>query len=160
MSSSNRGVGRWVRTWWPVALMIAVIFTESTQMFGADYTSGPLRSGYEALFGHVTDDRWEIIHHYMRKTGHFVGYGLVGLSWLRAWRIARPQWRFRTDALIAMTATAMIASADEFHQSFLPNRTSTPWDVLIDCSGALVLQLAAYVLVRFSSGSDRVVRAA
>jgi len=39
----------------------------------------------------------------------------------------------------------MTASADEFHQSFLPNRTGTPWDVLLDCSGALAMQLLVYV---------------
>jgi VanZ family protein len=128
--------------------MIAVIATESTPAFGADNTSGPLRSIYHAIFGQVTDERWEVIHHYIRKTGHFVGYGLVGLTWLRAWRITRPEWRFRIDAVFAMVATLVIASADEFHQSFLPNRTSTPWDVLIDCCGALVLQLVAYAVLR------------
>jgi VanZ family protein len=43
------------------------------------------------------------------------------------------------NAVLAMIATALTASADEFHQSFLPNRTSSAWDVLIDCSGALAL---------------------
>jgi VanZ family protein len=148
MSSSSGGPGRLIRTWWPVVVMIAVIFLESTPSFGSDHTSGPLRMIYQALFGHVTDDRWEIIHHYIRKTGHFVGYGLVGLSWLRAWRITRLDWRFRTCALFAMIATALIASADEFHQSFLPNRTSSPWDVLIDCSGALGMLLIARAVIR------------
>jgi VanZ family protein len=128
--------------------MIAVIVTESTQTFGSDNTSGPLRVAYQALFGHVTDDRWEVIHHYIRKSGHFIGYGLVGLSWLRAWRISRTQWRFRTDAVLALLATAVIASADEIHQSFLPNRTSTPWDVALDCCGAVVMLLISYALLR------------
>jgi VanZ family protein len=42
----------------------------------------------------------------------------------------------------------MTASADEFHQTFLPNRTGSPWDVLLDCCGALALQLLVYVFMR------------
>ena len=42
----------------------------------------------------------------------------------------------------------MTASADEFHQTFLPNRTGTPWDVLLDCSGALTMQLLVYLFMR------------
>jgi VanZ family protein len=43
---------------------------------------------------------------------------------------------------------ALMASADEYHQTFLPNRTGSPWDVLLDCCGAIVLLLAAYVFMR------------
>jgi VanZ family protein len=35
----------------------------------------------------------------------------------------------------------LIASCDEFHQTFLPNRTGSPWDVLLDCCGGLLVQL-------------------
>jgi len=52
------------------------------------------------------------------------------------------------DAVLALLGTAMTASADEFHQSFLPNRTGSPWDVLLDCGGALAMQLLVYVLMR------------
>jgi VanZ family protein len=41
-----------------------------------------------------------------------------------------------------------MASADEYHQSFLPNRTGSPWDVLLDCCGAIVPQVAVYVFMR------------
>jgi VanZ family protein len=42
----------------------------------------------------------------------------------------------------------MVASCDEWHQTYLPNRTGTPWDVLLDCCGALSLQLAVYIFMR------------
>jgi VanZ family protein len=148
MSSNERGPGFWIRTWWPVAFMISVIALESTPTLGSDRTTGPFRYVFQLLFGHVADDRWEIIHHLIRKAGHFVGYGLVGLSWLRAWRRTRPNWLFSVDAALALAATAIIASADEFHQSFLPNRTSSPWDVLLDCTGALAMLLPAYAVIR------------
>jgi VanZ family protein len=52
-----------------------------------------------------------------------------------------------------------VASADEFHQTLLPNRTGSPYDVLLDCSGAIALQLLVYFYMR-SSKSKRLFRAA
>ena len=44
--------------------------------------------------------------------------------------------------------TALVASCDEWHQTYLPNRTGTPWDVLLDCTGAITLQLIVYIFMR------------
>jgi VanZ family protein len=134
--------------WVPVFLAIVVIAIESTEFLGADHTSGPLRQLYESLFGHVSDFRWEIIHHYIRKSGHFTGYGLMGLAWLRAWWMTLPRSHFLPDSALAVLGTALVASCDEWHQTFLPNRTGTPWDVLLDCTGAITLQLIVYVFMR------------
>lgn len=148
MSNNRRSLGFWIKTWWPVAVGIAVILIESTETMGANNTSRFLRPLYQAIFGHVTDARWEIIHHYLRKSGHFMGYGLIGLAWLRAWWMTLPHSRFLPDAFLALFGTFLIASADEYHQSLLWNRTSSPYDVLLDCSGAIVLQLIVYILMR------------
>ncbi|MGP8173643.1 MAG: VanZ family protein [Terracidiphilus sp.] len=148
--SSNRkcGFGYWFSAWFPVALGVAVIMLESTEFMGADHTSRPLRWLWEAIFGHVSNARWEIIHHLIRKSGHFIGYGLIGLAWLRAWWMTLPHSHFLPDALLALLGTALVASADEFHQTFLPNRTGSPWDVLLDCCGAITLQLLVYIFMR------------
>lgn len=138
----------WLSAWWPVVVGIAVISVESTIWLGADHTSGPLRRFYETIFGPVSDPRWDVIHHYIRKTGHFIGYGLIGLAWLRAWWMSLPRSRYFPDVLLGLAGTAAIAICDEWHQSFLPNRTSSPWDVLIDCCGAITLCLTAYFFQR------------
>ena len=150
MLNNRRGARFWIRTWLPVLLAILMIVIESTEWMGADHTSGPLRTLWQAIFGHVSNREWQIIHHYLRKTGHFIGYGLVGLAWLRAWWMTLPKSHFLTDALLAMLGTALIAASDEFHQSFVPNRTASPWDVLIDCSGAITLQLVVYLFMRIN----------
>jgi VanZ family protein len=150
MLSSRRDGWFWFRTWLPVALGILMILIESTEWLGADHTNGPLRFAYQAIFGQVSDPQWENIHHYLRKSGHFLGYGLIGLAWLRAWWMTLPKSHFLLDACLALLGTASIAIADEFHQSFLPNRTATPWDVLIDCSGAITLQLLVYIFMRIN----------
>jgi VanZ family protein len=144
----RKGAGFWISAWLPVAIGIGVIVLESTPWFGADHTSRPLRTIFQAIFGQVSDARWNVIHHYIRKTGHFTGYGLIGLAWLRAWWMTLPRSRFFSDALLALIGTGLLATWDEWHQSFLPNRTSSPWDVLLDCSGAISLCLVAYVFVR------------
>ncbi len=149
----------WVWTWLPVVVGIAVIAAESTEFMGADHTAGPLRFLFQAIFGPVSDARWEVVHHYIRKSGHFIGYGFIGLAWLRAWWLTLPHSRFVADAALALLSTALIASADEYHQAFLPNRTSSPWDVLLDCCGAVTLQLMVYLFMRIAR-PKRLARAA
>jgi VanZ family protein len=148
MSNRERNLRFWVSAWLPVLLGICLILMESTEVMGSDHTSGPFRHVFEALFGHVSDPRWEIIHHNIRKSGHFLGYGGIGLAWLRAWWMTLPHSRFLHDAFLALLGTATVASCDEWHQTYLPNRTGTPWDVLLDCCGAITLQLIVYVTMR------------
>ena len=148
MSSSRRRIGFWVSAWLPVAVAIALIALESTEFLGSDHTSHPLRVLFESIFGPVSTEQWEIVHHLIRKCGHFFGYGAVGLAWLRAWWMTLPHSRFLHDACLALLGTALVASADEYHQTFLPNRTGTPWDVLLDCCGAIVWLSMVYVFMR------------
>jgi VanZ family protein len=148
--SNDRGLRYWLSAWIPVALGVAVIALESTEGMGADHTTGPLRWLFQVIFGPISNARWEIVHILIRKSGHFLGYGAIGLAWLRAWRMTLPHSRLLQNAALALLGTALMASADEYHQSFLPNRTGSPWDVLLDCCGAIVLQAAVYVFMRLS----------
>lgn len=150
MPSNQHGLKYWLSAWSPVVLCIVIIVCESTEFMGAQYTSGPLRRLFETLFGRFSDEAWNFVHHLIRKTGHFVGYGVIGLVWLRAWWMTLPHSRFFHDAFLALLGTAIIASADEWHQSFLPDRTGTPWDALLDCCGAITLQLVVYIFMRIT----------
>jgi VanZ family protein len=148
MSNSRRGAAFWISTWGPVVLAIAVICLESTEAMGADHTSGPLHRLFEAIFGRIGEDSWNLIHHIVRKSGHFIGYGLVGLAWFRAW------WRTFTSAsyfrcmLFALLGTFLVASGDEWHQTFLPNRQGQFTDVLLDCTGSLVILSMTFLFLR------------
>jgi VanZ family protein len=150
--SANRRQGPrfWISAWLPVAIGIGVIAIESTAYLGADHTSGPLRYLYETIFGRVSDAAWDVIHHYIRKSGHFIGYGLLCLAWLRAWwmMLALRALAFWRSAVLGLICTALVASCDEWHQTFLPNRTGSPRDVLLDCCGATVAILLVYSYVR------------
>jgi VanZ family protein len=117
-------------------------------MMGADHTSYPLRLVFEAIFGTVNNARWEILHSLIRKSGHFLGYGAIGLAWFRALKLTFPHSRLIQDSILALIGTALVASADEFHQAFLPNRTGSPCDVLLDCFGVVAVQFTLYVSIR------------
>jgi VanZ family protein len=146
--SRSKALKYWTSVWLPVVIGMILIAIESTEAFGANHTSEPLRRVWEALFGAVTNPDWDVIHHIIRKCGHFFAYGFIGLAWLRAWWLTLPNSRFFMDAGLALLGTCLIATCDEFHQTFLPNRTGSAWDVLLDCSGALVLELIVYLFVR------------
>jgi VanZ family protein len=62
--------------------------------------------------------------------------------------------RLRAHGL-AILSTFLVASADEFHQSFLPNRTGQFRDVLLDSCGALVLGLLLFLVMGAIEGRRR-----
>jgi len=143
----------WVAVWLPVVLAVCVIVIESTGTFSAENTSSWLRPIFESIAGRISDAGWETLHHYLRKAGHFLGYGTVALTFLRAWLHTRARqgitnllsWRAECTVL-AIFSTAMVASCDEFHQHFLPSRTGTPIDVLLDTSGACTVCLVVWLI--------------
>ena len=146
--ANDRRLKYWLSAWIPVAVGVVVICLESTEWMGSDHTSGPFRWLFQMIFGPISNARWEVVNSLIRKSGHFVGYGGIVLTWLRAWRMTLPRYGFMENAALALLGTALMASADEYHQSFLPNRTGSRSDVLLDCCCAIVLLVMAYILAR------------
>ena len=87
-----------------------------------------------------------VIHHYIRKTAHFVEYFVFSLLILRAIRAGRQDTRL-TWALTAIIIVAGYAALDEFHQSFVPGRTPLITDVLLDTTGGTVAQIVAALVL-------------
>ncbi|MEP0804022.1 MAG: VanZ family protein [Chloroflexota bacterium] len=107
---SNRIVSRWL----PALLVMLVIFVFSAQPS-------------ESLPDFNRLDRL------VKKGGHMLGYGLLAASYWRGlgWdgRRRRLAWLF----------AVLYAATDEFHQSFVPGRNASLWDVLVfDNAGALL----------------------
>jgi VanZ family protein len=143
-----------VLEWLPAALSVVMITLESTATMSAENTSEWLYPLWVRLFGAVTPAHWAEIHHLIRKTGHFVGYGTVSLAFFYGWRqtfhhLAVRSWAlWRRASVLAVLCTLLIASLDEFHQSFLPTRTSSPLDVGIDLCGAITAQLLLLLAIQ------------
>lgn len=144
-----------LKAWIAAILWLIVIAIESTTYLSSHNTSRFLYPLLHFLFG-VNHARFEHLHFYLRKGGHVFGYGMLSILLFRAWRETLPavdgtKWTFRWAAL-AVFGTFVVASLDEWHQSYLPSRTGTPWDVLLDtCAGSA----AQMLLVAYYSWSRR-----
>jgi VanZ family protein len=145
-NGGSAGLRAQLRAWLPVLVCAAVFAFESTSCFGSDRTSEPLRQIAEAIFGYGVGLHWDLIHYLIRKTVHFIGYGMFSLVCFRGFWITlqRPaSWLHRQlrASGLAVLATFLVANADELHQRFLPNRAGEFSDVLLDTSGAVMLGL-------------------
>jgi VanZ family protein len=89
----------------------------------------------------------EMMHAVIRKTAHLTEYFILSIFLFLAQRGGDDGWKLRW-AIWAIIICAGYASLDEFHQSFVPSRTASPWDALIDTTGASLAQVAAWILHR------------
>jgi VanZ family protein len=150
-----------VLDWVPAALSVLMIALESTASMSAENTSQWLYPLWVRLFGQITPAHWNEVHHLIRKTGHFVGYGLVSVAFFYSWRqtlhrMAVKHWTlWRRASVLAVLCTLLIAISDEYHQSFLPSRTSSPVDVGIDLCGAVAAQLLLLLIIQLYSRRPR-----
>lgn len=112
-----------------------------------------MRPLLEWVLGRIPEPRFEFIHFLVRKAAHLTVYAALSALWFRAYRGARSGWQANW-ALLGLLVSMLIAIADEFHQSFVPSRTGTPWDVLLDSIGALLAQAAIAACARRSPHSS------
>ena len=130
-------------------LLIAI---ESTDMLSAEHTSRFLYPLLHFLMG-MDLARFAVVHHYIRKLGHFVGYFTLSFFLFRAWRATlhlpwAPRWALRWAA-IAFTMSAVVASLDEWHQTFIPSRTGAFRDVVLDSCAALTAQILIFLFLNW-----------
>lgn len=136
MTSDRRQV---LKVWIAAILWLIVIAIESSDFASAHNTSRILYPILHFLFG-LSHATFEPVHFYIRKCGHVFGYGLLSILLFRAWRETLPavssaKWNPRW-ANLAVLGTALVASLDEWHQSFIPSRTGRWQDVVLDtCAG-------------------------
>jgi VanZ family protein len=139
-----------LRAWWPAIVWILIIACESTDTFSSEHTGSILLRLVNAIFGDVDLQKFDTFHHYLRKTGHVIGYGMLSLLLLRGWRASFKYTRslLLRATLLAWLGTAFVAAMDEWHQSYIPSRTGTVWDVLLDSTAGLVFLLVAHLYLR------------
>jgi VanZ family protein len=141
-----------VKAWIALVLWLIVIAIESTTYLSSQNTSHFLYPLVHFLFG-IDEASFEPYHVFMRKSGHVFGYGLLSILLFRAWRETLPsstraKWTLRW-ANIAVLGTCLVASLDEWHQSYLPSRTGTLRDVILDTCAGIAAQLALLLYYRW-----------
>jgi VanZ family protein len=130
---------RFVKYWMPAILWMALIFIGSTDILSAEHTSRFLVPFLRWLDPHISWAALNAIQIAIRKLGHLTEYAiLAGLLW-RALRSGTGASMKKPILFgIVLIACAGFAASDEFHQSFVPSRTSSAQDVMIDICGALI----------------------
>ena len=125
----------------PALLWSALILFASTDAFSSLHTGRWLTALLWRMFGqrpseHSVND----LNFLWRKSTHVVAYGILSALWFRGLRAEKePRWLARW-AWTAIAIAAAVATVDEVHQMFVPSRTASVFDVLLDTGGATVAQ--------------------
>ena len=148
---------RSLKHWLLVGVWMALIFLMSTNLGSAANTSRFIEPLLRWLIPHISPHTIREIHFYIRKSAHLGEYAVLGgLLWraLRHTRMAAGRTPVRI-ALAALLLSAAYAATDEFHQSFVPTRTASARDVMIDTCGALIGLCIVQVTIVFERRSLR-----
>ena len=135
-----------LRKWLPAVIWMVLIFAGSTDVLSGEHTARFIEPLLRWLFvGRLTPGEVQWGHFFLRKTGHVVEYAVLSaLFWFALGRSRldpgaganhRGPW---LAVCLAVLLAVGYAALDEYHQSFVPSRTSSWHDVAIDTGGSVV----------------------
>ena len=135
----------------PLVAWLLFISYASSDSFNAGNTSRIIGPLVLWLFPNTSAETLLTIHMIVRKAAHFTEYAILAFLAARAFRTSpRPALATRWF-LASLTLVVTYALLDEYHQSFVPSRTGSIYDSLIDISGGL----AALLLIRWRHNAHR-----
>jgi VanZ family protein len=144
-----------LKKWLPAILCAILISVASTDTFSENHTSSVFLPILHWLFPGAAPETLERMHFFIRKSAHFTEYFIFSLLLFRALKEKDQPWRLRW-ALWALAVAAGYSALDEFHQSFVPSRTASPWDSLLDTTGAAAAQIVLGLWCRIRPGNSRI----
>jgi len=137
-----------IKRWIPAALWAALILLASSDMFSAVHTRSILESFFHWLFPSWSAYSVYKAHLVVRKCAHFFEYAILAMLVMRGFERNQTQGpstraarSLRMTMLGVVLLCAMVASIDEIHQHFVPSRTGSPYDVLLDTAGSAAAML-------------------
>ena len=104
--------------------------------WGGDETSAWFVPILSALLPGISPELVQAAHLLMRKAAHVFEYAVLAVLWRRA----------VGGAWSALALSVLTASLDELRQSFLPTRTGSAYDVLLDGTAAAAALLVVSAL--------------
>jgi VanZ family protein len=154
--ANNQSQWKRVGRYGPVIIWMALICYASSADFSAANTSRIVEPLFRWLFPGINNEVLASVHFLIRKCAHFSGYAVLAFFAIRAFSsssvdLLRRRWFAATFVLVVCYALL-----DEFHQSFVPSRTASFYDSMIDIAGGMSF-LTAYWYVR-QRQRDAVVR--
>ncbi|HYY94560.1 MAG TPA: VanZ family protein [Pyrinomonadaceae bacterium] len=140
----------------PVAAWVCFIFFASTASFSASNTSRIIRPLLLWLSPGISEAAINQVHFLVRKAAHFTEYAVLALLAARAFRSSPRRALSARWWLASFALVACVALSDEYHQSFVPSRTASVYDSLLDMTGgaAALACTALWLALRRRSRRD------
>ena len=150
VEDEKQGARRRLWRYGPLVAWACFVLFASSSSFSASNTSRIIRPLLLWLFPDISEESLAYVHFLVRKAAHFSEYALLALLAARAFRTSQKERLRRLWWLAAFALVACVALVDEYHQSFLPSRTGTIYDSLLDMTGGAVALtcLALWLAVR------------
>lgn len=130
------------RRWWrygPLLFWIAFISFASTGGFSSDNTTPILRPVILWLFPDLTETQLAFANFVTRKLAHFSEYAVLAFLARRAFITSSKELLRRNWLEFGALLVVVYALLDEFHQYFVPSRTASIYDSVIDMAGGLTV---------------------
>jgi VanZ family protein len=151
-------VRSFLKYWLPVLIWLGFIFVGSTDLMSAEHTSRIIEPFLRWLRPDISPEAIAQMQFVIRKCAHVTEYAILAMLFWRALRRGtslqmkaipirlgcaslRAGFRLRSGQvlfIVVWLVCAIFAAGDEFHQSFVPSRTASAHDVMIDICGALI----------------------
>jgi len=141
-----------IKYWLPVLVWMVFIFGFSSDTMSFQHSSRIIGPLVHWLFPNVSSEAVNSIVFAVRKAAHVTEYALLALLiWRAVRKPVRPDLRgwSGAQARLALILVVLYAATDELHQTFVPSRQGSVWDVLLDASGAALGLLLLWAFGRW-----------
>lgn len=136
----------------PLLVWMALIFFFSTGELSAGNTSRIVRPLILWLFPGTSEETLNLVHFFVRKGAHFTEYAVLALLAARVFLSSSQTPLRRHWFTCSLALVVLYALSDEFHQTFVPSRTGSIYDSMIDITGGLT---ALLLLMLWRKGKAR-----
>ena len=138
----------------PVLAWACFVLFASSSNFSASNTSRIIRPLLVWLVPDISEAALAQAHFLVRKAAHLTEYALLALLAARAFRTSSRLALARHWRLAAFALVASVALVDEYHQSFVPTRTGTIYDSLLDMAGGATALICASLWLAARRGKN------
>lgn len=130
---------RFVSHYLPLIAWLVFISFASSDNLNAGNTSRIIGPLILWLYPNTSPETLALVNVITRKIAHLTEYAILGFLAARAFRSSPHPAINRRWFWISLALVAAYALLDEYHQSFVPSRTASVFDSLIDIAGGLIV---------------------
>ena len=150
--TSPKAISRYL----PLLLWLAFISFASSNSFSAENTSRIIGPLVLWLFPNTSPETLLVVHIVTRKVAHLTEYALLGFLAARAFRGSPHPGLQSRWFLVSLALVVVYSLLDEYHQAFVPSRSASIYDSLIDTAGGLTALIVVWRrgCFRYQSGRE------